>query len=256
MNRMKIVILISLFFAAAYSKVPLRDICGAVNFLWPKVLGSVYSGNDDATFMFRVEILNTTGVERICVANLITDQFLMSTASCFKGYERQTNRMFLFADTETDVSPTQLQIRMVIPHPDFNKTGYMDHDFALVQLREPLDLVNSPHKPICLINSCDDENDRHLKIAFVYGWGSNRLGNVDYITPGRSDPMSKDKMKNQGLLPNNTECTESWQAAPGYNPNVNQLSETQGCYGIKRTPTRGNNLACKLPVFSLYFTKK
>ena len=84
MNRMKIVILISLFFAAAYSKVPLRDICGAVNFLWPKVLGSVYSGNDDATFMFRVEILNTTGVERICVANLITDQFLMSTASCFK----------------------------------------------------------------------------------------------------------------------------------------------------------------------------
>lgn len=128
----------------------------------------------------RLNFLNV--IRRDCGGVAISENFLLTAASCFQDVEvfRQyfTIQAGIHQLDQSDLPNVQKrQLANLIQHPNYTSTGYIN-DIALVQVTFPFDLTASSVETIVLSNVNALDN---LDLVTV-GWGASDLSNPSTLT--------------------------------------------------------------------------
>ena len=122
--------------------------------------------------------INTIG-RPYCGATLINSRYVVTASHCVDGMSARGISVRL--NQENVYASPQIQsygVSRIIMHPNYNR-GTIDHDIALVQLSQPVQLTrNSPVVPACLPASSNINIDNFSAIAA--GWGATSQVSTEF----------------------------------------------------------------------------
>lgn len=153
-----------------------------------RIVGGVESIENDWPWAVALSYSSIDASTQFCGGSLIAERWVLTAAHCFvdvtNGIEtiRAPNELSAFVGAyDLNASPGQLvEIKQVIPHPDFDAVTY-DNDLLLLELKTPV--LGEPFLP--LLSDTDMINVTAGELMTVIGWGST-LG----YDPSISEPAS------------------------------------------------------------------
>lgn len=198
-------------------------------------IGRIVGGTDVTTvgqWPWQIALFKRSG--HFCGGSIIKPNWIVTAAHCFKPGAKPSKYRVTVADlnlAKNEGSEKVMEIEKIIRHTEFNKTGYMENDIAVLKLKTNI-TFNDKVRPICLPTKRfpDGEN------CYATGWGwINAFKNGDQ--PVRSPILKQLKVP----LVSDQECEKLFRRLP---PGVI-------CGGYKVEPKgickgdSGGPLACK-----------
>ncbi|XP_072282673.1 trypsin-like [Pyxicephalus adspersus] len=120
------------------------------------------------------QVYFTYNGDRWCGGSLITAQWIISAAHCYKQPRYLIAHLGEHDTTKEEGTEQHIQVEKAYQYFYYSQY-YMDHDFMMVKLAEPAQL-NQYVQPIPIAKSCPTAESRCL----VSGWGNLRTSGVQY----------------------------------------------------------------------------
>ena len=147
-----------------------------------RILNGTEASEHEFPWMISLRLNFLNVIRRDCGGVAISENFLLTAASCFQDIEvfKQyfTVQAGIHQLDQSDLPDVQKrQLANLILHPNYTATGYMN-DIALVQVTFPLDLNASNVDTIALSNVIALDNRDLVTI----GWGASDLSNPSTLS--------------------------------------------------------------------------
>jgi hypothetical protein len=84
------------------------------------------------------------------------------------------NERHLLLSTETDHPTLKIKVKRFRPHPEYNPLMNYN-DISILELSEPVDVLKSYLRPICLPNNTSYEPTNYVASGFTAGWGQTQF---------------------------------------------------------------------------------
>ncbi|ODM93406.1 Duodenase-1 [Orchesella cincta] len=137
------------------------------------VVGGTNATKNEFPFLVRFTVLTASGESRFCSGTLIDLDLVLSSATCAVGNSRPITVVagdhLLLEDEGTEQSVASQE---VILHEDFNTTGNLENDIALIRLTSKLENTTS----VQVINlPPEDLEPKYASHGTVAGWGETKF---------------------------------------------------------------------------------
>ncbi|KAI7803509.1 trypsin II-P29-like [Triplophysa rosa] len=183
------------------------DVCGQAP------LNTKIVGGQDATsgsWPWQVSV-TTTSAGHFCGGGLISKNWVLSAAHCFKSTITSSIILYFGRQSNTGSNPNQVssRVRLVIKHPSYDESTE-NNDIALLELSSPVEFTNYIW-PICL--AATGSTFGAGTKSWITGWGllianSNQLPDIlqEVEIPIVSDTDCKNAYKGASVVTDNMIC--------------------------------------------------
>ncbi|CAL8132680.1 unnamed protein product [Orchesella dallaii] len=212
----------------------------------PLVIGGVEAVPHQYPWLVRLYVIQANGDLRRCMGSLISLDIVLTTASCANTDRERIIIVVAAGDhsiSEVDGFEQSLNCQEFVIHENFNKTGNLENDIALVRL--PTNLTETRAvRPIFLPLSSYDPIQATW--GTVAGWGETEISEGEPIT--RSDIL----MKTNVTLIDRQSCRQEF---PSLNEQQQFCAEGNGKGAYKEDI--GTPLLCNgMTIFCGIFTRE
>ncbi|CAL8132664.1 unnamed protein product [Orchesella dallaii] len=143
------------------------------------IIGGETADKDEFPWLVRYTVLPASGESRFCLGTLVDSDLVLTSASCVIGNSRPItviagDHLLLEVEgTEQSVASSE-----VVLHENFNSTGGLDNDIALIRLASHLTSTTSV-KPVTLPRNTSDPV--YYGYGIQAGWGETEEGGLSPV---------------------------------------------------------------------------
>jgi len=190
-----------------------------------RIVGGVETGAHE--YPWQVGIVSNSGGTPFCGGSLLTRETVLTAAHCTQGLSASNIKVVL-GDHDTQVKEKYekvVDVKTIIEHPGFN--DMLEHDFAILHLKEPAKIWMNEITPVCLPQKSDGTAYEGVT-STVTGWGTLSSGGE----------QARKLMEVDVKTITNTECDDAYKSDGGVDSSMlcAKASGKDACQGDSGGP--------------------